>query len=134
MRLPGSPIVAKPGAELGKDHAPPKMYEAPKPDPKVEAKPRVNRSPEQPQQRTVNRMPLDQPQPQPQPQPKVERAAPQPQPQPKVERQRPATAGQRRPATARKAEAGRSSSDASRRQRIEAVPHVVEERMQAQVE
>ena len=81
VTLPRSPIVAKPGADLGKNHAPPKTYEAPKPDPKVAAKPRVNRSPEQPQQRTVNRVPLDQPRTQPQPPPKVERA-PQPQRQP----------------------------------------------------
>ena len=33
--LPRSPIVAMPVDELGKGHAPPKMYEAPKPDPKV---------------------------------------------------------------------------------------------------
>ena len=49
VRLPGSPIVAKPVADLGKDQAPPKTYEAPKPDPKVEPKPRANRSPGQPQ-------------------------------------------------------------------------------------
>ena len=39
-RLPKSPIVAKPVADLGKDHAPPKTYAAPKPDLKVEPKPR----------------------------------------------------------------------------------------------
>ena len=82
VRLPGSPIVAKPGADLGKDHAPPKMYEAPKPDPTVAAKPRVNRSAEQPQpQPKVEPEPLEQPQPQRQP--------------PKAERARPAAAGQR---------------------------------------
>ena len=69
VRLPGSPIVAKSGAELGRDHAPPKMYEAPKPDPTVVAKPRVNRAVEQPR-----------------PQPRVERAEPQPQRQPQAER------------------------------------------------
>jgi hypothetical protein len=87
VKLSGSPIVAKSGADLGKDHAPPKLYETPKPDPNVAAKARVNRSLEQPQQRTVNKVPLNQPQPQapqPQQQPKVERVAPQP--QPKTER------------------------------------------------
>ncbi len=87
VRLSGSPIVAKPGADFGKDRAPPKMYKAPKPDPTVAAKSRVNRSADQSQQRTVNRMPLDQPRTQPQPLPRVERAAPQP--PPKVERQAP---------------------------------------------
>jgi hypothetical protein len=88
--------VAKSGANLGKDQVPPKMYEAPKPDPKVAAKSRVNRSAEQPQQRTVNRIPLDQPRPQPNappPQPKVERAAPPPQRQPQAERQAPQPRG-----------------------------------------
>lgn len=92
VRLPGSPIVAKPGADFGKDHVPPQMYVAPKPDPNVAARARAIRLAEQPQQHTANRLPLDQPQPQPkapqpQPQPRVERgAAPQPQPQPRVER------------------------------------------------
>jgi hypothetical protein len=76
VRLPGSPIVAKPGANLGKDQAPPKTYEAPKPDPNVAAKPRVNRAA-----------------PQPQPQPTAERAAPQPQRQPQAERQAPQPRG-----------------------------------------
>jgi hypothetical protein len=79
-RLPGSPIVGKPNAQLGKNRIPPKVYEAPKPDPNVAAKERVNRSADQPQQRTVNRVPLDQPQ------PKAERAVPQPQRQPQAER------------------------------------------------
>ncbi len=57
VKLPGSPIVAKPVAELGKDHAPPKMYEAPKPDPKVEPKPRANRSVTQPQQHQATPQP-----------------------------------------------------------------------------
>jgi hypothetical protein len=43
VRLPGSPIVAKPRAETGKDHAPPKTYKAPKPDLKVQPTPRVKR-------------------------------------------------------------------------------------------
>ena len=59
--LPRSPIVASPVTELGKGHAPPKMYEPPKPDPRVSSKPRVARLPGQPQQHTVDRMPLDQP-------------------------------------------------------------------------
>ena len=63
VRLPRSPIVAKPVAELGKDHAPPKTYEAPAPDPKVAPKPRGNRlAPAIPPR-------VDQPQ----PQPKVDR-------------------------------------------------------------
>jgi hypothetical protein len=92
-RLPLSPIVARPNAELGKDHVPPRMYVAPKPDFTVEAKPRATRLPEQPQQHMVNRLPLDTAQPQPriarpapQPQLHVERPAPQPRPQPKVDR------------------------------------------------
>ena len=44
VKLPSSPIVAKPFADLGKDHAPPQLHQAPPPDPKVEAKPRVKRS------------------------------------------------------------------------------------------
>jgi len=40
VTLRKSPIVARPAAELGKDHAPPKRPEPPKPDPKVEAKPK----------------------------------------------------------------------------------------------
>jgi hypothetical protein len=94
VRLPGSPIVGRPNADFGKDHAPPKAYEAPKPDPSVAAKARVNRSLEQRQERTVNRVPLDQPQPKAErvaPPPKAERVAPQPKaervaPQPKAER------------------------------------------------
>ncbi|MHB1035242.1 MAG: hypothetical protein ACYC35_19315 [Pirellulales bacterium] len=45
VRLPGSPIVARSGADLGKDLAPPKVYKAPKLDTKVEPKPRAIRSP-----------------------------------------------------------------------------------------
>ena len=94
--LPRSPIVARPGAELGKSHAPPQTHESPKPDLRVEAKPRA-RSPEQPQQRTVNRQPLDtkqppradRPGPERQPQPKVDRPAPERQPQPKADRPAP---------------------------------------------
>jgi hypothetical protein len=40
MKLPKSPIVAKSADQLGKEHAPPKAHEAPKPDPKVEPHPR----------------------------------------------------------------------------------------------
>lgn len=98
--LPRSPIVAQPVGEIGKNYAPPKTYAAPQPDPRIEPKLRVTQNPQQAQQRTVNRLPLDpaQPQPQPrverqtpqpQPQPRVERQAPQPQPQPRVERQAP---------------------------------------------
>jgi hypothetical protein len=92
-KLPESPIVAKSGADLGQGQAPPKIYDAPKPDLNVIAKPRVNRSLDQPQQRTVNKVPLDQPQKQPQPQPtkapqpppKTEQGVPQPPPSPQPE-------------------------------------------------
>jgi hypothetical protein len=72
--LPGSPIVARSVADLPKDYAAPRIHEAPSPDLKVEPTPRAIRAAEQPQQRTVNRIPLDQPQPQ--LQPKAERLAP----------------------------------------------------------
>ena len=88
-RLPTSPIVARSNAELGKDHVPPQAHVAPKPDLTVEARPRATPSPEKPQQRTVNRLPLDVPQPQPKPQPPVERPAPKP--EPRVERPAPRT-------------------------------------------
>ena len=99
VKLPGSPIAAKPGADLGKDNAPPKIYEAPKPDRNVAAKPRENRSVVQPQQRTVNKPQVDQPRAQPQPPPKTERVAPQPPPQrqPKAERVVPQPPPQRQP-------------------------------------
>jgi len=35
VKLPKSPIVAKPAAQLGKGQSPPKKHEAPKPDPKI---------------------------------------------------------------------------------------------------
>jgi hypothetical protein len=70
VRLPGSPIVAQPVADFGKDRGPPKTYEAPMPDPKIAPKPRVNR-----------------PAPQPQPQAKVERPSPQPRANPAGPRQ-----------------------------------------------
>ncbi|MFZ1933072.1 MAG: hypothetical protein WCB27_21135 [Thermoguttaceae bacterium] len=76
VTLPRSPIAAKPGAQLGRNYAPPKTYVVPKPDPRVAARPRVNRVVEQPKQHTVNRMPLDQPRTQ--PQPRAERQPPQP--------------------------------------------------------
>jgi hypothetical protein len=100
--LPRSPIVARPVTELGKGYAPPKMYTAPKPDPSVAAKPRVNRSPGQPQQGTVNRMPLNQPQPQPK--------ASQPQSQPKAER--PSAQPQRQPQSGRQASQSRGNAPA----------------------
>ena len=79
-RLPISPIVARSNADLGKDHIPPQVHVAPKPDLTVEAKPRATPSPEQPQPRTVNRLPLDTPK----PEPRVERPAPKR--EPRVER------------------------------------------------
>jgi hypothetical protein len=41
MKLPQSPIVAKSADQLGKEHAPPKAHDVPKPDPKVEPQPRT---------------------------------------------------------------------------------------------
>ena len=75
-KLPGSPIVGRSVDQLGKDQALPKVYNAPKPDLTVEPKSRVNLSAGQPQQHTVNRMPLDAKQLQPnvQQQQKVERS------------------------------------------------------------
>jgi hypothetical protein len=91
--LSRSPIAAKPGTVLGRGQAPPKAYETPKPDPKVVAKPRVNRSPGQPQERTVNRVPINQPRtqpnPQPQHQPQAKQPAPQPQHQPQAKQPAP---------------------------------------------
>jgi hypothetical protein len=87
LAFPGSPIVAKPLAELGKDRAPPKVYEAPKPDPRVAPKSRLARSGEQPKEHTVNRLPIDEPKSKPKSQPKAERLAPKP--QPKAEREAP---------------------------------------------
>jgi hypothetical protein len=78
--VPRSPIVARPVTELGKEHVPPQVHEAPKPDLRVEPKPRVNRPAPQPQPKVVH------PVAQPQPQPRVAQPAPQPQPQPKAER------------------------------------------------
>jgi len=78
VALPASPIVARSGANVGRDFVPPKTYVAPKPDPKVEPKPRANRSLEQPKQHTVNRAPIDKPAPQPQRQPQAIQPAPQP--------------------------------------------------------
>jgi hypothetical protein len=49
VKLPSSPIVAKPVDQLGKDLAPPKTYNAPKPDLTVEPKARAARAPDQPQ-------------------------------------------------------------------------------------
>jgi hypothetical protein len=107
VTLPRSPIAARPVADLGKDHVPPPRHEPPKPDLKVEGKPRVVRTPEQPQQHTVNRLPLDtkqppanapphadQPHPQPaphvdQPHPQPAQHADQPHPQPQAQPQHP---------------------------------------------
>ncbi len=92
-KLPMSPIAARPNAELGKDHIPPQLHVAPKPDLTVEAKPRPNRVPEQPQHRTVNKIPLDTKPPPanvPAKPARVDRPAPQPQPQPQPKAERPA--------------------------------------------
>ena len=74
VKLHGSPIVGKPAAGRGGKHAPPKTYETPRPDTKVEPKPGASRTQDQPRRHTVNRVPLDQPQ----RQPKAERRDPQP--------------------------------------------------------
>jgi hypothetical protein len=78
-RLPQSPIVAKSADQLDKDYTPPQAYATPPVDNLVQPKPRLARSPEQPQQRTVNRVPLDASQ----PQRLVEPPVPQPPPQSK---------------------------------------------------
>jgi len=111
--LPRSPIVARPTAELGREHVPPQVHEAPKPDLRVEPKPRVNRPSPQPQPQPKAMHPVAQPQPQPrveppvpqprpepkverpapQPQPRVERPVPQPRPEPKAERPAPQPRG-----------------------------------------
>jgi hypothetical protein len=92
VKLPTSPIVARPTAELDRNHVPPQMHVAPAPDSHVEARPRATPSPAQSRERTVNRLPLDTPQPKverPAPQPKPKAEQPAPQPQPKVERPAP---------------------------------------------
>jgi hypothetical protein len=61
VTLPTSPIVARPVTELGKDHAPPQMRQAPKPDLRVAPKPRVNRPAPQPQRRPQAERPALQP-------------------------------------------------------------------------
>ena len=97
VRLPGSPIVAKPVVELGKDRAPPKIYQAPQPDPKVTPKPRGNRVPPR----------VDQPRPTLQPRPQAERDVPKPQHQPKADRDGPKT--RNKPAAPPRGAAGPSS-------------------------
>jgi len=49
VKLPGSPIVGRSADQLGKDQALPKIYNAPKPDLKIEPKPRVHQLAEQQQ-------------------------------------------------------------------------------------
>lgn len=91
LRVPQSPIVAKPVTDLGKDHTPPQAFPAPKPDPRVAPGPRViRRGPGIP---PVVERPQSQPRPQPQPQPRVDRPATKPQPQRKVERPTPQPRG-----------------------------------------
>jgi hypothetical protein len=90
VKLPGSPIVGRSVDQLGNGQALPKAYNAPKADLTIDPKPRSHVSAEQPQQHTVNRMPLDTKQAQPNvQQQKVERAVPptqikQPAPQTKI--------------------------------------------------
>lgn len=59
VKFSESPITAKTGSNREKNYTPPKRYKDPEPDPKVIAKPRANRSPGQPKQHTMNRIPLD---------------------------------------------------------------------------
>jgi hypothetical protein len=80
VTLPKSPIVARQVDQLGTGHVPPRNYEAPKPDPKIEPKPRVKHPISPPPQPKIT-----QPAPKLQPQPKVDRPTPKPQPQPKVD-------------------------------------------------
>ena len=92
--LPRSPIVAPSPGQLGKGHAPPRTYGAPKPDPRVQPRPRVNRRgpaipPRVDQPRPQPQPKVRQPAPRPQHQPKVDRPAPKPQHQPKVDRPAP---------------------------------------------
>ena len=96
VQLPGSPIVGRPGDALGKDNAPPKTYDAPRVDKKIEAKPRGDRSQQPREQRQLQPQPKAERQ-APQQQPKTERQAPLP--QPKTERQAP----QQQPKTERQA-------------------------------
>ncbi len=65
MIIPPSPLMAKSADQLGKDHTPPPAPAVPSLDNVVQPKPRATRFPEQPQQRTVNRLPLDTVPPQP---------------------------------------------------------------------
>jgi hypothetical protein len=102
VRLPSSPIVAQPVDRLGKGQAPPRTYEAPKTDPKVQPKSRVNR-PNSPQPSGVD-------QPKPKPQPKVDRPSPKPQPQPKAVR--PAPPLRDKPAASPRGAAGASAPGA----------------------
>jgi hypothetical protein len=87
VRLPTSPIAAKPTVRPDRDYTPPKTHAAPPLDMFVRPQPRTDRSTDQPPRHTTLRPPLDTPKPQ--PQPKVERPETprgQPQPQPKMER------------------------------------------------
>ena len=87
MKFPRSPIAAGFADQHGKGHTPPRAYAAPPVDTVVQPRPRGNRSPEEPRQHTMLRVPLDtkqppanvdHPAPKPQPQPKVKQPAPQP--------------------------------------------------------
>jgi hypothetical protein len=100
MRLPTSPIVARPGHALGKDQAPPKTHTAPKLDPSVEPRlkkaegkrelstgePRAKKdAPPPPSPKTEPRVKKSAPEPQPsQAEPRVKQSEPRPQ-QPKAE-------------------------------------------------
>lgn len=134
MKFSRSPIAAQ-AEQIGKNQAPPKSYQAPAPDLRVEAKPRGNRTPQQPQSRAASRLPLDTEQrlpdtrqprvgqpaqpprverPAQQPQIKTERPAPQSQPQTKTERPAPQPQPQTR--TDRPAPSQSSERSASQRQ------------------
>ncbi len=63
MKLPASPIAARPTARLDGNYTPPKRHVAPPLDTLVRPEPRTGRSPEQPPRHTTLRPPLDMPHP-----------------------------------------------------------------------
>ena len=77
VKLPKTSIVAKSVTELGKDHAPPTTFQAPKLDLKIEPKARVKQTVEPSLQRNVNPQVLDLQKTQKQLPPKTERMLPQ---------------------------------------------------------
>jgi hypothetical protein len=80
VKLPGSPIAAKPAGHLDKDHVPPKTFEPSRLDPKVEPKPKRIR-PTSPQPAGIDRPDKKSP-----PEPKAKRPDKKSQPEPKADR------------------------------------------------